>query len=82
MENKEPKILLIYTGGTIGMLHDEKKGLIPVKGNLDKLIKEIQINQKMNIEYTLDKMPKLIDSSNLRSSNWKQILQKLIENNN
>ena len=31
-------IYILYVGGTIGMLHDDKKGLVPIRGNLTKLI--------------------------------------------
>jgi L-asparaginase len=73
-------IYILYTGGTIGMLHDQKKGLIPVKGNLTKLIKKMNIDHKLNIKYTIDQTDKLIDSSNLKTTGWKLILKKLFEN--
>lgn len=73
-------IYILYTGGTIGMLHDQKRGLIPVKGNLNKLIKNMNIDHKLNIKYYIDQTDKLIDSSNLKTFGWKLILQKLYAN--
>ena len=70
----------MYTGGTIGMLHDRKRGLIPVKGNLNRLINNMNIDHKLNIKYYIDQTDKLIDSSNLRTFGWKLILQKLYAN--
>ena len=73
-------IYILYVGGTIGMLHDAKKGLIPIKGNLTKLIDEMNIDSKLKIKYTIDTPDVLIDSSNLKTSSWKIILEKLFTN--
>lgn len=74
------KVYILYTGGTIGMLHDPKKGLVPVKGNLTKLIDKIKIREKLNIDYKIERTDPLIDSSNLRDSDWKAMLTKLYQN--
>ena len=74
------KVYILYTGGTIGMSHSNKDGLIPIKGTLIKLIKRLGIDTQLNIEYVLDRTTPLIDSSNMKSENWKKILQKLIDN--
>ena len=81
-ENKQnfSKVYFLYTGGTIGMLHDDTKGLIPVKGNLTKLIDDIKIQHSLNIEYKIERTNPLIDSSNIRTSNWKAMLEKLYAN--
>jgi len=73
------KILLIYTGGTIGMVKDKKKNtLIPF--NFDKLLKAVpEINsEEINLDNISTKNP--IDSSNMNSDNWIEIVS-LIENN-
>ncbi|MDG1933816.1 MAG: type I asparaginase [Flavobacteriales bacterium] len=73
------KILLIYTGGTIGMVKDKKKNtLIPL--NFDKLLKAVpEINsEEINLDNISTKNP--IDSSNMNSDNWIEIVS-LIENN-
>ena len=75
-------IYILYVGGTIGMLHNDKKGLVPIRGNLTKLIDEMNLNLKMKIKYTIDRPDKLIDSSNLKNTGWKTILEKLLANYN
>lgn len=75
----KPNILLIYTGGTIGMIKDFKTGALKAfdfKNLLDK-IPELQILD-CNIESISFEKP--IDSSNMNPSNWVQIA-KIIESN-
>ena len=73
------KILLIYTGGTIGMIKDKVKNrLIPF--NFDKVIEaipELKSNQ-INLSNISTKKP--IDSSNISPNNWIEIAN-LINNN-
>ena len=73
------KILLIYTGGTIGMVKDKKKNtLIPL--NFDKLLKAVpEINsEEIDLDNISTKKP--IDSSNMSSDNWIEIAS-IIEKN-
>lgn len=73
------KILLIYTGGTIGMVKDKKKNtLIPL--NFDKLLKAVpEINsEEIDLDNISTKKP--IDSSNMDSDNWIEIAS-IIEKN-
>ena len=76
------KLYILYTGGTIGMLHDDSKGLIPVKGNLKRLIDKINIDKRLNITYKIERTEPLIDSSDLRTDNWRLMLEKLYANYN
>ncbi len=75
-----PKIYILYTGGTIGMTYEKDQGLVPVKGKLNELIDEMKITRNIDITYTIDGMDPLIDSSNLRTKNWKYMLDKLYDN--
>ncbi len=78
MSNTKPNILLVYTGGTIGMLKDFKTGALKAfdfKTLLDK-IPELQLLD-CNIE-TVSYEP--IDSSNMSPEYWIQIVE-LIELN-
>lgn len=73
------KILLIYAGGTIGMVKDKKKNtLIPL--NFDKLLKAVpEINsEEIDLDNISTKKP--IDSSNMSSDNWIEIAS-IIEKN-
>lgn len=76
---KVPKILLIYTGGTIGMVKDYKTGTLKTF-NFDKLLKHIpEINQlNCSIESISLKVP--IDSSNMNPSKWILITEIIEEN--
>lgn len=74
------RIYILYTGGTIGMIHSDDDGLVPIKGNLIKLIKKLNIDAQLNIEYVIESLHPLIDSSDLKTIEWKKIIAKLIEN--
>ena len=74
------KVYILYTGGTIGMLHNKAKGLIPIKGNLNRLVTNMNIQKKMKIKYYIDQTKTLIDSSNLQTGDMKAILEKLLAN--
>lgn len=76
---KIPHILLIYTGGTIGMVKDYKTGALQTF-NFNKLLKHIpEINQ---LNCTIDSISfnEPIDSSNMNLNNWVQIVE-IIEDN-
>ncbi|GAA4800475.1 asparaginase [Litoribaculum gwangyangense] len=78
MSNSKPKILLIYTGGTIGMVKDFKTGVLRAfdfKTLLDK-IPELQLLD-CNIDTVSFEKP--IDSSNMNPKYWVQIVE-IIEN--
>lgn len=74
------RIYILYTGGTIGMVHSDQDGLVPIKGNLIKLIKKLNIDAQLNIEYVIESLHPLIDSSDLKTTQWEKIISKLIQN--
>ena len=64
--SKKSKILLIYTGGTIGMMKDYKSGALKAF-DFNKLLKNIpELNQ--------------LDSSNINTSHWVLIANTIEEN--
>lgn len=72
MENKRPKILIIYTGGTIGMIENaEKHTLQPF--DFSHLIDNVP-KVKM-LDYDIDNIQfhPPIDSSNMSPRHWKEI---------
>ncbi|WP_445956573.1 asparaginase [Yeosuana sp.] len=79
MKKTKPNILLIYTGGTIGMVKDSKTGTLRAFDftNLLKQIPELQLLD-CNIETVSFEKP--IDSSNMNPGYWVQIAE-LIEVN-
>jgi L-asparaginase len=74
-----PNILLIYTGGTIGMVKDLKSGALKAF-NFKKLLQRIPELKQLdcNIETVSFDMP--IDSSNMNPDKWAKIAT-LIEDN-
>lgn len=72
-------ILIIYTGGTIGMVHDKKTGsLKPFNFNkISSLLPEVS-NFKCKIDFV--SLNPLVDSSNMKPETWKK-LAVLIEKN-
>ncbi|MGZ0016108.1 asparaginase [Yeosuana sp. AK3] len=79
MIKPKPNILLIYTGGTIGMIKDSKTGVLKAFDfkNLLKRIPELQLLD-CNIETVSFSAP--IDSSNMNPVYWIQIAE-IIESN-
>ena len=73
------KILLVYTGGTIGMVKDKVKNTL-VPFNFDGLLKAIPElkSEELDLENISIKTP--IDSSNMHPNIWVEIAE-IIENN-
>ena len=67
------RILLLYTGGTIGM-DDTAAGLAPVPGLLPRLIERFASDER-----TLDvvEYPELIDSSAITIAHWNRIIDDI-----
>jgi len=76
---KIPHILLIYTGGTIGMVKDFKTGALRAF-DFDKLLKHIPEINHLNCSIESISFEEPIDSSNMNPSNW-VVLAEIIENN-
>ena len=65
----KPKVLIIYTGGTIGMIHDEKKGTLkPFR--LERVFKSIPSIQNLGLEIHAMELKEIIDSSNVTPEIW------------
>ncbi len=76
---KKSKILLIYTGGTIGMMEDAESGeLTPVDFN--HIFKQVPELNKLNLEIATQEFTKPIDSSDFKPDNWINLVE-IIENN-
>lgn len=76
---KKPSILVLYTGGTIGMMKDPKTGsLVPFDfGNIYEHMPILR-----NLDYTIDfySFENLIDSSNMTPEFWIELAEKIEEN--
>lgn len=73
------KILLIYTGGTIGMIKDKVKNTL-VPFNFDGLLKAIPELKSGDVDLENVSIKSPIDSSNINVKVWEEIAT-LIENN-
>lgn len=72
------KVLLIYTGGTIGMLEDAKTGqLLPF--NFKQLKDEVPELNKINVELFAISFETPIDSSNMQPEVWVKLTELIAE---
>jgi len=74
----QPNILLIYTGGTIGMIKDFETGALK-NFNFDELLEHIPELQLLDCTIATTSLEKPIDSSNMSPSHWVDLVQ-IIEN--
>lgn len=79
MKNKKPNILLIYTGGTIGMVKDAKTGALKAF-NFKNLLTRIPEIQLLDCDIDTVSFESPIDSSNMNPEYWVQIAE-IIERN-
>ncbi len=74
-------ILIIYTGGTIGMVRDAATGELK-SFDFDSLLNEIPEIKKFNINIDSISFDNPIDSSNMQPENWLTIAQLIFDNYN
>ena len=73
------KILLIYTGGTIGMMKDFETGALKAF-NFSKLLQRIPELKQLDCEIETISFEKPIDSSNINPEMWNLIATMIEEN--
>ncbi|MDF2447984.1 MAG: 1-alkyl-2-acetylglycerophosphocholine esterase [Bacteroidota bacterium] len=79
MSSKKPSVLLIYTGGTIGMMQDARSGeLKPF--NFKALTEQIPELEKFDIRLSSVSFQKPIDSSNMHPRVWIELANIIREN--
>jgi len=77
MNKRAPSILLIYTGGTIGMVTDPYKGsLMPI--NFSHISEQVPELKKFGFNITSVTLEPVIDSSNVDPGKW-VIMAEIIE---
>lgn len=79
-EEGSRSILIIYTGGTFGMVLDESGSLIPF--NFGKVIERIPELSSLDTKLTAISFPSPIDSSNILVDDWKNLAYIIEENYN
>lgn len=75
----QPNILLIYTGGTIGMIKDFETGALR-NFNFDELLNHIPELKLLDCNITTTSFPEPIDSSNMNPNYWVDIATIIEEN--
>lgn len=75
----ESSVLIIYTGGTLGMSYDEKTGAL-VPFNFGQILEKIPTLTNMNIAITVISFPEPIDSSNVNMQHWVDMAYIIYEN--
>ncbi|HEX9981361.1 MAG TPA: asparaginase [Flavobacterium sp.] len=78
MQSK-PDILLIYTGGTIGMMKDFDTGALKAF-NFSKLLQKIPELRQLDCNIETISFDQPIDSSNMNPAGWTQIAEIIREN--
>ncbi|MEN3031768.1 asparaginase [Chromobacterium amazonense] len=68
------RILVLYTGGTIGMDHTPE-GLAPVPGLLPRLLQRFE---RPGLEFDIVEFAQLIDSSAITPRQWNEIIDALV----
>lgn len=78
---KKTQILLIYTGGTIGMIKDFETGALK-NFNFDELLEHIPEINLLECAIATKSLKKPIDSSNMNPSHWVDIATIIEDNYN
>lgn len=79
MMNDNTKVLLIYTGGTIGMMEDiETTNLRPF--DFKHLLDEVPELRKLELEVKVKETTSIIDSSNASPKIWMELLELIKAN--
>lgn len=73
---KKRTVLLMYTGGTIGMVKDLETGTL-VPFNFDDLLNKIPELAQLNCNIATYTFYKPLDSSNIQPSDWVQLAEKI-----
>jgi L-asparaginase len=71
--NSKPSILLLYTGGTIGMIYDKKTGVLKPY-NFDKLFDYVPTLKLFDYNIDSYSFDPVVDSSNMNPSYWEKIV--------
>ncbi|MDI9309580.1 MAG: type I asparaginase [Limnohabitans sp.] len=79
MTISKPKILLVYTGGTIGMVKDAESGALKAF-NFNKLLKNIPELKLLDCEIATVSFDEPIDSSNMNIQEWNKMANIISDN--
>ncbi|GAB3956901.1 asparaginase [Spirosoma harenae] len=72
--NSRPSVLVIYTGGTFGMVYDQQAGqLVPF--DFERVLDRLPELNRLNFDITLLTLNNIIDSSNMKPEVWVELAQ-------
>lgn len=75
----KPNVLMIYTGGTIGMVNDLQSGELKAF-DFNHIYTHVPELQRLNVQLTTESFENPIDSSEIKIENWVQIGQIVVNN--
>lgn len=75
---EQAKVLLIYTGGTIGMIEDPETGALK-SFDFDHLHEQIPEIARIDAKLSASSLDKPIDSSDMNPAIWKRIAQEIFK---
>lgn len=76
---EKPKVLIIYTGGTIGMINDHITGQLK-SFDFDHIYDNVLELKRLNIELSTVSFTKPVDSSEMNPGLWKEMAQTVFDN--
>ena len=76
---KKPAVLLIYTGGTIGMINDVRTGELK-SFDFNHIYQHVPEIHRLNVELTSISFQEPIDSSEMSIAHWNQLAQMIRDN--
>lgn len=79
MIKPKPKVMIIYTGGTIGMINDPETGQLK-SFDFNHIYKHVPEIHRLYVELTTFSFEEPIDSSEMTPMNWVQIAQTVNDN--
>lgn len=77
-KNPEANLLIIYTGGTLGMVYDKDGALVPF--DFQQILDKIPSLSRFNLLLTVIPFEELIDSSDATTATWIEIGDIIREN--
>lgn len=79
-QNPDANLLIIYTGGTVGMVYDSKGALVPF--DFQQILDKIPSIRRFNLLLTVIPFEKLIDSASATPDTWIEIGDIIYRNYN
>jgi L-asparaginase len=76
-EKPRSRVMIIYTGGTFGMTHDQHGVLIPF--NFSLILEHLPTLRNLFLDLTVISFENPIDSSNIEPSHWQLIARLIFE---